>query len=234
MKLSCTALIIFLGQTLSAGALVAQETTALTNPKEKLSYALGLDLGNQLRLQSVGIDPQILFQGLKTGFSGAKALMTETEVRAAIAALQGELAKKQAEATAAQSENNKRVGEAFLASNKAREGVITLPSGLQYKIMTAGTGARPTADDTVVCHYRGTLVDGTEFDSSYKRNQPSTFPVKGVIKGWTEALQLMTVGSKWQLVIPAALAYGETARNNLIGPNSTLVFEVELISIQGK
>jgi FKBP-type peptidyl-prolyl cis-trans isomerase FklB len=151
-----------------------------------------------------------------------------------IAELQGQLQAKQVEATKVLAEKNKKEGEAFLAQNKAKEGIVALPSGLQYKILTAGAGNKPALEDTVVCHYKGTLIDGTEFDSSYKRNQPATFAVKGVIKGWTEALQLMAVGSKWQLFIPASLAYGESARGNVIGPNSTLLFEVELISIQGK
>ena len=129
-------------------------------------------------------------------------------------------------------EKNKTEGDAFLAANKAKEGVVTLPSGLQYKIITAGTGPKPTLEQTVVCHYRGTLIDGKEFDSSYKRGQPATFPVKGVIKGWTEVLQLMPVGSKWQVFIPSDLAYGERGAGADIGPNATLVFEIELVAIK--
>jgi FKBP-type peptidyl-prolyl cis-trans isomerase FklB len=147
---------------------------------------------------------------------------------------QSDPAKQQADAESALAEKNKKDGEAFLAANKSKEGVVALPSGLQYKILTAGNGIKPAAEDTVVCNYRGTLIDGTEFDSSYKRNQPSSFGVSKVIKGWTEALQLMPVGSKWQLFIPASLAYGERRRSNIISPNSTLIFEVELLSIQGK
>lgn len=129
---------------------------------------------------------------------------------------------------------NKKEGDAFLAANKAKEGVTTLPSGLQYKILTAGTGPKPTATDSVVCNYRGTLINGKEFDSSYKRGQPATFPVNGVIKGWTEALQLMPVGSKWQLVVPPDLAYGDRGAGADITPGATLIFEVELMSIQDK
>jgi len=217
-----------------AGSAVAQDAPALKSQKEKLSYALGMDLGNQFRKQATDVDPALLYQGLKDALAGGKTLLTEEEARAAIAVLQNELAKKQAEAAKILAEKNKKEGEAFLAANKGKEGVVVLPSGLQYKILKQGEGPKPAADDTVVCHYRGTLVDGTEFDSSYKRNQPVPFVVKGVIKGWTEALQLMTVGSRWQLWIPAELAYGERARGNIIGPNSTLIFEVELISIQGK
>jgi FKBP-type peptidyl-prolyl cis-trans isomerase FklB len=217
-----------------AGSVAAQDVPALKSQKEKLSYALGMDLGNQFRRQATNVDPALLYQGLKDALAGGKTLLTEEEARAVIAVLQNEMAKKQAEAAKILAEKNKEEGEAFLSANKSKEGVVTLPSGLQYKILTKGEGSKPTADDTVACHYRGTLIDGTEFASSYKGNQPATFAVKGVIKGWTEALQLMTVGSKWQLWIPAELAYGERARSNLIGPNSTLIFQVELISIQGK
>ena len=148
--------------------------------------------------------------------------------------VQNDLRKKQQEKMQVMGEANKKEGEAFLATNKAKQGVVTLPSGLQYKILKEGTGPKPTATDSVVCNYRGTLINGTEFDSSYKRGQPATFPVVGVIKGWTEALQLMPVGSKWQLVIPSSLAYGERGAGGDIGPNATLIFEVELMSIQEK
>jgi len=222
------------GILLLVSAAVAQDAPVLKSQKEKLSYALGMDLGNQLKKQSIEIEPALFSQGFKDAVSGGKAMMTEAEVRAVIAELQGQLQAKQVEATKVLAEKNKKEGEAFLAQNKAKEGIVALPSGLQYKILTAGAGNKPALEDTVVCHYKGTLIDGTEFDSSYKRNQPATFAVKGVIKGWTEALQLMAVGSKWQLFIPASLAYGESARGNVIGPNSTLLFEVELISIQGK
>jgi FKBP-type peptidyl-prolyl cis-trans isomerase FklB len=153
---------------------------------------------------------------------------------AALDVLKNKMTAKAAEEAKIMGAANKTQGEAFLAENKTKEGVVTLPSGLQYKIITAGTGPKPTAADTVICNYRGTLLDGKEFDSSYKRNQPLSIPVGRVIKGWTEALQLMPVGSKWQLFIPSDLAYGERGAGADIGPNSTLIFEVELISIQGK
>ena len=230
--------IVALGMVLVAAVAAAQETPALKTQKEKLSYALGMDLGNQLRKQSVDIDPAVFGKALGDVLSGGKTLLSEEEARAVIAGLQSELKAKQAAAQAEKmkelSEKNKKEGEAFLAANKKKEGVVTLPSGLQYRILKAGDGKKPTIDDTVVCQYRGTLVDGTEFDSSYKRNQPATFPVKGVIKGWTEALQLMPVGSKWELVIPPDLAYGERGAGNVVGPGATLIFEVELVSIQGK
>jgi FKBP-type peptidyl-prolyl cis-trans isomerase len=148
--------------------------------------------------------------------------------------LQANLRKAQMEKMQKAGEKNKKEGETFLTANKAKPGVVTLPSGLQYKILQAGTGPKPTATDSVSCNYRGTLIDGTEFDSSYKRGQATTFPVSGVIKGWTEALQLMPVGSKWQLFVPASLAYGDRAASALIGPDATLIFDVELVSIQDK
>ena len=212
----------------------AQESSAFKTPKDKQSYAIGMDLGNQFRRMSVDVDPELLSKGLKDSLSGGKTLMTEEEVRAAISEIQAEAKRKFAESRKAAGTDNKAAGDAFLAQNKSKEGVVTLPSGLQYKILKAGEGAKPTLDDTVVCGYRGTLIDGTEFDSSYKRNQPATFPVKGVIKGWTEALQLMPVGSKWELFIPPDLAYGERGAGDAIGPDATLIFEVELLSIQAK
>lgn len=184
---------------------------------------------------SVDVDPAIVLRGMKDGLAGNKPLLTDDEARATMVALQADLRKKQEEKMLVQGEANKKEGETFLAENKTKEGVVALPSGLQYKILKEGTGPKPTATDTVVCNYKGTLLDNTEFDSSYKRGQPATFPVTGVIKGWTEALQLMPVGSKWQLFIPSDLAYGvRGGPGGGIGPNATLVFEVELMSIQPK
>ncbi|HYL15067.1 MAG TPA: FKBP-type peptidyl-prolyl cis-trans isomerase [Terriglobales bacterium] len=218
---------------LALGA-TAQNTATLKTPKDKQSYALGMDLGNQLRRMSIEVDPDLFSKGLKDSLSGSKTLLTEEEVRAAISELQAEAKRKIAEARKSGAASNQAAGETFLAQNKKKEGVVTLSSGLQYKILKAGSGLKPIVEDTVVCNYRGTLIDGTEFDSSYRRGQPATFPVKGVIKGWTEALQLMPVGSKWQLFIPPDLAYGERGTGDAIGPEATLIFEVELISIQGK
>jgi FKBP-type peptidyl-prolyl cis-trans isomerase FklB len=208
--------------------------TTLKTQKEKFSYALGLNLGTSLHKQSVDVDPNIVAQGLKAALAGGKTLMTPEEAQAALTAVQNDLRQKQMEKMKVAGDANKKEGETFLEANKAKEGVVTLPSGLQYKILKAGTGPKPTASDTVVCNYRGTLINGKEFDSSYKRGQPATFPVGGVIKGWTEALQLMPVGSKWQLFIPSSLAYGERGAGGDIGPDSTLIFEVELMSIQDK
>jgi len=211
-----------------------QSVVTLKDEKDKVSYALGLNMGGNLRSQSIEVDPNIVLQGLKDALAGGKTLLTEEEARATLMQLQTGLRAKQEEKMKQSADANKKEGEAFLASNKSKEGVVTLPSGLQYKVLTEGTGPKPAVSDTVVCNYRGTLINGTEFDSSYKRGQPATFPVNRVIKGWTEALQLMPVGSKWQLFIPSELAYGERGAGGDIGPNATLIFEVEIISIQAK
>ena len=210
------------------------QSTTLTTPKEKQSYAIGMNLGENLKNQAVDVDPNLLVRGLKDTLTGGKALLTTEEEHATLMELQANLRKAQMEKMQKAGEKNKKEGETFLTANKAKPGVVTLPSGLQYKILQAGTGPKPTATDSVSCNYRGTLIDGTEFDSSYKRGQATTFPVSGVIKGWTEALQLMPVGSKWQLFVPASLAYGDRAASALIGPDATLIFDVELISIQDK
>jgi len=206
----------------------------LKTEAEKFSYALGMNLGTSMRKESIALDPNLFLQGLRASMAGGKTLLTDEEARAALMAMQNELRTKMQAKMQAEGAANKTEGDEFLAANKAKEGVVTLPSGLEYKILKEGTGPKPTTGDTVVCNYRGTLINGKEFDSSYQRGQPATFPVTGVIKGWTEALQLMPVGSKWQLFVPATLAYGERAMGEDIGPNSTLIFDVELLSIQEK
>jgi FKBP-type peptidyl-prolyl cis-trans isomerase len=212
-----------------------QNVTALTSTKQKASYAIGMNWGTGLHRQGIDVDSAALVQGMKDALSGGKTLLTEEEARAALMQLQSEMQAKQQAKAAQEGDANKKEGDTFLAANKSKEGVVTLPSGLQYKILTPGTGPKPAASDSVVCNYKGTLINGTEFDSSYKRGEPATFPVTGVIKGWTEALQLMPVGSKWQLVIPSDLAYGPRGTpGGPIGPNATLVFEVELMSIKDK
>ena len=211
-----------------------QSVLVLKTPKDKLSYALGMNLGNNLHKETVDIDAAIVLRGLKDALAAGKTLLTEDEARAALTQLQTEVRGKQQEKMKVAGEMNKKESVEFLAANKAKEGVVTLPSGLQYKILTAGTGPKPAVSDTVVCNYRGTLISGTEFDSSYKRGQPASFPVNGVIKGWTEALQLMPVGSKWQLFVPSEMGYGDRGAGADIGPGATLIFEVELLSIQGK
>ena len=244
-------LTLALALALLAGGAAAEQATKgksekgksekLKSEKEKISYALGMGFAHQLRTQSIEVDPEVLVRALKDALSRGKTLLTEEEARAIVAGLQKELKAKQ---TALQSEKvrvrkelgekSQQDGEAFLAKNKTREGVVTLASGLQYKILKKGDGRRPALDDTVICHYRGTLVDGTEFDSSYKRNQPATLPVKKLIKGWSEGLQLMPVGSTWQFVIPSTLAYGDRGVGRHVGPRATLVFDVELISIKDR
>ncbi len=195
---------------------------------------IGSGLGANLKKQSVEVDSTLVSQGLKDAMSGGKTRLTEDEAKAVLQEVQTEVQKQQQEKTQKVAAANKTEGEAFLTANKSKDGVVTLPSGLQYKILTAGTGPKPTASDSVKCNYKGTLIDGKEFDSSYKRGQPATFAVGQVIKGWTEALQLMPVGSKWQLFVPSSLGYGERGAGAEIGPNATLIFEVELLSIEEK
>ncbi len=224
----------------------AAEKTELKTDKDKLSYSIGLNAGRNmkksLQMQSIDADLNLILKGIGDAFHDAKPLMSEQDVQATLTAFQKEMQAKQQEMMAkqqekmkAEGEKNKKEGEKFLADNKKKKGVKTLPSGLQYKVITEGKGKTPSATDTVTVNYKGTLIDGTEFDSSYKRGQPATFPVNGVIKGWTEALQLMKEGSKWQLFIPSDLAYGERGTpGGQIGPNATLIFEVELISVGEK
>ena len=206
---------------------------ALKTAKDKFSYAIGMKTGESLKKQSVPVDPSIMARGMRDALAG-KTAMTDEEAQAAITAVQMDIRKKMQEKMAVEGAENKKKGEAFLAENKSKPGVVTLPDGLEYKIITEGKGPKPTTSDTVECNYRGTLIDGKEFDSSYKRGKPAQFPVTGVIKGWTEALQLMPVGSKWQLFIPADLAYGERSPSPDIGPDDTLIFEIELLSITEK
>lgn len=210
----------------------AEEAATLSTQKDKVSYGIGMNIGNNLKRDGIDVDGALLLKGLQDGISGGKALLSEDEYRATMTALQKDLMEKQAEAAKKIAGKNKKEGEAFLAGNKKKEGVVTLPSGLQYKVLKAGNGKSPTIDNTVETHYRGTLIDGTEFDSSYKRGQTATFPVGGVIPGWTEALQKMKVGDKWQMFVPPELAYGERGAGREIGPNATLLFEVELIAIK--
>ncbi len=225
-------------KTTTAAPAKKTDQALLTTRKDKFSYALGMNYGAglsaNLKKQSVEFDPALAAQGFKDGLSGGQTRLTEAEAQAVLKEVGEEVRKSMQEKQAKAAENNKSEGEAFLASNKTKEGVVTLPSGLQYKILKEGAGPKPTTNDTVVCNYNGTLINGTEFDSSYKRGQPATFPVSGVIKGWTEALQLMPVGSKWQLFIPSSLAYGERGAGADIGPDAALIFEVELLSIQAK
>ncbi len=207
----------------------------LTTQKQKASYAIGVNIGKGLHRDGVDVDPALIRRGIQDGIAGGKLALTDDEMKAALTALTTDLKKKADAETAAVGDANKKEGDLFLAANKSKAGVQSLPDGLQYKVLTEGKGPKPTAADTVVCNYKGTLINGTEFDSSYKRGQPVTFPVGQVIKGWTEILQMMPTGSKWEVYIPSDLAYGpQGPGRGPIGPNQTLVFEIELVSIQPK
>jgi FKBP-type peptidyl-prolyl cis-trans isomerase FklB len=208
-----------------------EENAQMTSDKDKTSYALGMNIAQDFKERNWDINPDLLAKGFQDAFSGSKTLISKEEMTTLLMAFQKSMMQKQVEERQAAGEKNKTDGEAFLKANKTKEGVKTTPSGLQYKIIKEGTGQIPKAEDSVTTHYRGTLIDGTEFDSSFKRNEPATFPVSGVIRGWTEALQMMKIGSKWQLFVPSDLAYGERGAGQAIGPNSVLVFEVELLSI---
>lgn len=215
----------------ATGTKTAAAPLVLKTDKEKQSYAMGMNLGTGMKRQGVALDPAMVARGMRDVQNGAKTAMTEEEARAALTQLQTGIRAKMEAKSHEEGAANRKVGDDFLAANKSKAGVVTLPSGLQYKILTEGTGPKPTASDTVSCNYRGTLINGKEFDSSYKRGQPASFPVNGVIKGWTEALQLMPVGSKWELYIPPDLAYGDRGAGGDIGPGETLIFQVELLSI---
>src|SRR2546421_7573339 len=216
--------VIFAALALATSIVAQEKKTPLKDQKDKSSYAIGLNIGMNFNKQKIAINPDVFVAGVKDGLAG-KPQMTEAEVRETMTNLEKDMESKQKEA----SQKNASDGEKFLAENKKKEGVKTTASGLQYKVIKEGTGPQPKGTDTVTVNYRGTLIDGTEFDSSYKRGQPATFPLNAVIKGWTEGLQLMKVGSKYQIFIPASLGYGERGAGADIGPNSTLIFEVELM-----
>ena len=224
----CVALLACRGNTQDK----TQDTTRLKSQKDSVSYSIGRNIGNNFKQQSIDIDPDILARGIKDAQAGSKQLLTDEEVQAILAEFQTRMMAKQEESVKSLSEKSKKEGAEFLVQNKKKEGVVTLPSGLQYKVLKMGTGRKPKATETVTVNYRGTFIDGEEFDSSFKRGQPSTFACNGVVKGWTEALQLMPVGSKWQLFIPSELGYGERGAGQVIPPNATLIFEVELLSIK--
>lgn len=229
-----TLMTIALCTALAAAPAFGAEKTELKTQKQKLSYALGMNMGTSLKMNAIEVDIDTLLKGVKDTLTNGKMLMTDDEAKNTIMALQKDLQSKQQEQAKTSGEKNKKEGAAFLAANKGKAGVMTLQSGLQYKVLVDGKGKSPKATDTVTVQYKGTLLDGTEFDSSYKRGQPASFQVGGVIKGWTEALQLMKEGSKWQLFIPSDLAYGERGAGGQIGPHAVLIFEVELISIKAQ
>jgi len=208
------------------------EKTELKDQKQKVSYGIGYNLGQNLMRDNLDLDAQVLAKGIMDAMTKQKPQMTEDEIRSTLLAFQQQLQKDAQAKMQKAAQANVAKGKKFLADNAKKEGVKTTKSGLQYKVIKSGSGKTPKLDDRVTTHYRGTLIDGTEFDSSYKRNQPATFPVNGVIGGWTEALQLMKVGAKWMLYVPADLAYGDQGAGNVIEPGSTLIFEVELLEIQ--
>ena len=214
-----------------SGQVWAADEMVLKTQKDKISYIVGIDMGKGMKQQALDVDPDLVAKGMKDVFAGNKTMLAEEEMTQIRAAYKKESMEKQQVRMKEASARNKKEGEAFLAENMKKEGVKTLPSGLQYKIIKEGTGAMPKLTDMVTTNYRGTLINNTEFDSSYKRGQPGKFPVNGVIAGWTEALQLMKAGSKWQLFIPPNLAYGERGAGGVIEPNATLIFDLELISI---
>ena len=199
---------------------------------EQASYGIGINIGRNLKSDGLEIDVEALAQGIKDVIADAEPRLTQAQISAALQTFQQEMEAKAAARAKVVGETNLREGKAFLAKNKAQEGIITLPSGLQYKVLKQGEGPSPKVTDTVRTHYHGTLLDGTVFDSSVERNEPATFPVGRVIRGWTEALQLMQVGSKWRLFVPAELAYGPQGAGADIGPHAVLIFDVELLGIE--
>jgi FKBP-type peptidyl-prolyl cis-trans isomerase len=235
LKMTMKLMMIF-GVMLLTVQVSAQETPILKTEREKVSYAIGVDVVRNFQQQGIEVDLDLVSKGMKDALAGEKLLMTEDEFRATMSAFrtqvrrQADLRRKQGQ-TPAMAAENKKAGDGFLSENKIKEGVVTLPSGLQYKILKAGEGKKPTEADTVECHYTGALINGTEFDSSYRLGEPVTLRVTSVISGWREALKLMPVGSKWQLFIPPELAYGARGSGR-IPANSTLIFEVELLAVK--
>lgn len=212
-----------------------KKDVTLQSPSDKVSYSIGMTFGKNLNRDSITISPDALLRGvLDASADSAHRLMTDKEVQETLSGFQDSLQRVKMERAHAAGEKNMREGAAFLADNAKKPGVVTLPSGLQYRVLVEGKGPKPTAASSVSTHYRGKLLDGTEFDSSYKRGQPAVFPVNGVNRGWTEALQLMKVGSKWEIFIPPSLGYGESGAGSVIPPNATLIFEIELLSIHAE
>ena len=213
-------------------ATAADDKAALKDQKEKISYSLGMNIGTSLKMQGAEVDVDLIARGIKDTLSSNQMLLTQQEAQEVMRAWQMDMRNKRMEQMKVQGEKNKKEGEVFLAENAKKPGVKVLPSGLQYKVVTEGSGKVPTTNDAVKAHYKGTLIDGTEFDSSYTRGQPFTTPVTRVIPGWTEALTKMKVGDKWQLFIPSNLAYGERGMPPKIAPNAVLIFEMELLGIE--
>lgn len=206
----------------------------LETPEDKTSYSIGVDIGKHFQQQDIQIKMDSFISGVKDGQEGGEYQLSDQEIRDTLIGLQAKILEKQNEERQDLAQKNLQEGKAFLDNHKEKEGVQTTASGLQYRIIEEGQGETPDANDRVTTNYRGTLIDGTEFDSSYKRGEPMEFPVNGVIPGWTEALQMMKAGAKWELVVPPELAYGEHGVGNIIGPNATLIFEIELLEVHKK
>ena len=215
----------------AAGVCTAGEKPELSDENDRINYSLGYQIGGDLKRQHVEVDGDILLRGIRDAMNDADPLLGQEEMQTILIELKRKVLALQAQERAEAQQKNLQAGEAFLAENAKREGVVSLPSGLQYRVLEPGSGKQPAATDTVTVHYRGTLIDGTEFDSSYSRNKPATFRADRVIEGWREALQLMQEGAKWELFIPAGLGYGERGAGK-IQPNSTLIFEVQLIAVE--
>ena len=222
---------VALGFVFLAGVCLAGEAPEITSEKDKINYSIGYQIGGDFKRQGIELDPDLVVKGIKDGLAETKPLMTQQEMRKTLVDLKKKIVEDQREQQMEKAKKNLAEGEAFLAGNGKKEGVVTLPSGLQYKVLAEGKGKSPVATDNVTVHYKGTLIDGTEFDSSLKRGKPATFRPDRVIAGWKEALQLMKEGAKWRLFIPAKLGYGERGAGSKIPPNATLIFEVELISV---
>lgn len=231
MKLQWTGLCLVLMVAQIASQANAEETVALKTQKDMLSYSIGVSVAKNFKKQEADVDLDLMIKGLKDGLSGAKLLMTEKDMRKVMNMYQSEVRQKALLSKRVAIEENKKKGEAFLAANKTKDGVVTLPSGVQYKILKTGDGKKPIESDLVEVHYRGTLLDGTEFDGT-EAGQSATLKVSALIAGWKEALKLMPAGSKWQIYIPPQFAYGERGVGSDIGPNETLVFELELLAVK--
>ena len=229
-----TGLVVLLAICSGFSTLQAKEIKRLITEKDKVSYSIGLNIGKSFQQQSIDINVAALMKGVEDAIKGSGQLLTDAEIREVMTTFQKRMMAKKENQDKEKAGKNLTEGKAFLEKNKTRKGVTTLPSGLQYEVMRQGKGAKPTLTDTVMTNYKGTLISGQEFDSSYKRGKPTTFPVNGVIKGWTEALQLMKTGAKWKLYVPSDLAYGPRSTGPTIGPNSTLIFEIELVEIKSK
>lgn len=221
--------VVCLGVVLMACQSKTQDKVDLKSQKDKVSYSIGVDIGRNLKRQNLDLNPVIVGAGIRDIFDSLKIQMSDSDMTQVMMAFQTEMREKQQRQTRELGERNKKAGADFLAANKTKQGVVTLPDGLQYKVIKTGTGPKPKASDSVTVHYRGTLVDGTEFDNTLKRGGPETFPLKDVVKGWSEAIQMMNIGSKWEIYIPSDLGFGEQGAGSVIPPNSVLIFEVELL-----